>query len=80
MRCVEILIGRSSFTKIPPKPSPPTPIPQYPHPSLYPKEPAARAPAAPGAHGSGPMISAYFGSFGFISTYLETDSCLFQII
>ena len=26
------------------------------------------------------MISAYFGLFGFISAYLETDSCLFQII
>ena len=34
----------------------------------------------PWARAHGPMISAYFGLFGLISAYLETDSCLFQII
>ena len=34
----------------------------------------------PWARAHGPMISAYFGLFGFISAYLETGSCLFQII
>ena len=34
----------------------------------------------PGPWAHGPMISAYFGLFGLISVYLETDSCLFQII
>ena len=37
-------------------------------------------PMGPGPWAHGPMISAYFGLFGLISAYLETDSCLFQII
>ena len=38
------------------------------------------SPWGPWPRAHGPMISAYFGLFGLISAYLETDSCLFQII
>ena len=47
------------------------------------RRPPARqplGPMGPGPWAHGPMISAYFGLFGLISAYLETDSCLFQII
>ena len=38
------------------------------------------SPWGPWARAHGPMISAYFKLFVLISAYLETDSCLFQII
>ena len=44
------------------------------------RRPRAGSPWGPWVRAHGPMISAYFGLFGLISAYLETDSCLFQII
>ena len=37
-------------------------------------------PNKPKSWAHGHMISAYFGLLGLISAYLESDSCLFQII